>query len=161
MGKHHQQVVLLGQSQSQALVQLVGAGGLPEEPSKRSPARVSLGTAGVVSVSQEVSVQLPEARAEGVQDVALRRKAWRQFLVGAIFMEPAQSECCRQTVELGRLVTEEEVNHWAGRLGSRGSDGEAHLSRTCGGEAPRWAGQSRATRRSAFQCPLGHGKASW
>ena len=106
MGKHHKQLVFLCQRAPFALIELLVAAGLPEELIKRSPARLSLGTAGVVSVSQEVLIQLPEALGEGLQEVAMVSKAWHQFLVMAVFMDPAQRKLCRQPVELGRVVAE-------------------------------------------------------
>jgi hypothetical protein len=46
----------------------------------------------MVSVGQEVSVELPEVLGELLQDVAMGKEAWHQFLVVAIFMNPAQGQ---------------------------------------------------------------------
>lgn len=62
--------------------------------------------AGVVWVSQQVGIQLPEALGELLQEVAMVSKAWDQFLVMAIFMDPAESQFCGQGVELWGVVTE-------------------------------------------------------
>src|SRR5258708_30653236 len=90
MRKDHQQRLFLGQRQSFALIQLVVAACLPEEEFKGSSQRLSLYRTGIVSVGQEVSVELPEILGELLQDVAVRKEAWGQFLVVAIFMNPTQ-----------------------------------------------------------------------
>ena len=99
-------MVFLCQRPRFALIQLLVATGLLEEPIKIRLQSVSFLLAGVVLVSQEVSVQHPEALAEGVEPLAMEREVWGQFLVVTKFMDPAQSEFCRQAVELGRIVTE-------------------------------------------------------
>lgn len=106
MGKHHKQLVFLCQRAPFALIELLVAAGLPEELIKLRPACLSLMRAGVLSVSQQVGIQLPEALGELLQEVAMVSKAWDQFLVMAIFMDPAESQFCGQAVELWGVVTE-------------------------------------------------------
>ncbi len=127
MGKHHQQRLFLGQRQGKALIQLLVAAGVPEELIKGCLQRLSLCRTGMVSVGQEVSVKLPEILGELLQDVTMGKKAWRQFLVVAIFMNPAQGQLGGQPVELGRIITQEQLNHRVGRLGSVGRDGQSFL----------------------------------
>src|SRR5437764_10719562 len=118
MGKHHQQRLFLGQRQNFALIQLAVAAGLPEEAVKGRPQGISLGLTGMISVSQEVSVELPEILGELLQEVAMGEEAWRQFPVMAIFMDPAQGKLDGQPVELGCIITKEQFDYWVGVLGS-------------------------------------------
>src|SRR6266545_2317519 len=80
MGKHHQQRFFLGQSQSFALIQLTVATCLPEEVVKGSPQHLRQGLTGMVAIGQQVSVELPEVLGELLQDVAMSKEVWRQFL---------------------------------------------------------------------------------
>ena len=91
MGKYHQQRVFLGQRQSFALIQQVVAAALPKEVLKLSLQRLSLCLTGMVSIGQQLSVELPEVFGETLQKVAMGKEAWRQFLVMALFMNPAES----------------------------------------------------------------------
>jgi len=68
MGKHHQQRLFLGQRQNFALIQLAVAAGLPEEVVKGPPQRIRLGLTGMVSVGQEVSVELTEILAHELRN---------------------------------------------------------------------------------------------
>src|SRR5260370_40005091 len=106
MGKHHQQRFFLGQRQSFALIQLVVAATLSEEALKLHSQRIRLGQTGMVSVGQEVSVELPKILGETFQEVAMGKETWREFLVVAIFMNPAQSQFNGQPVELGRIIAQ-------------------------------------------------------
>src|SRR2546428_5384322 len=81
----------------------------------------------MISVGQQVSVELPEILGELLQDVAMGKEAWRQFLGVAIVMDPAQGQLDGQAVELGRIITEQQLNHRVGGLGSVGRDGQGFL----------------------------------
>jgi len=61
----------------------------------------------MVSVGQQVSIELPEVLGELLQEVAMGKKAWRQFLVVAIFMDPAEGQLDGQPIKLGRIITQE------------------------------------------------------
>jgi len=111
----------------EALIQLLVAAALPEEVIKGRPQRIRLCRTGMVSVGQEVSVELPEILGELLQDVAMGQEAWRQFLVVALFMNPAQGQLDGQPVALGRIITEQQLNHRVGGLGSVGRDRQGFL----------------------------------
>src|SRR5712692_10700423 len=91
MGKDHQQVVFLGQSQRFPLVQLVVVTALPEDPLKLTLQIVGLLLVWMLSVDQQLAVQLPELLLEFIKAFAMVRQAWGQLLVVAIFMHPAES----------------------------------------------------------------------
>ena len=111
----------------EALIQLLVAAALPEEVIKGRPQRIRLCRTGMVSVGQEVSVELPEILGELLQEVAMGQEAWRQFLVVALFMNPAQGQLDGQPVALGRIITEQQLNHRVGGLGSVGRDRQGFL----------------------------------
>src|SRR3989442_5113902 len=90
MGKRHQQRFFLCQRKRKALVQLLVATALPKEVLKLPLQRLSLLLVGIVPIGHKLAVELPEAFFEGVQELAMIRDAWDQFLVVAIFMNPAQ-----------------------------------------------------------------------
>ena len=90
MGKHHQQVVFLGQRQGFALVQLVVVTGLCEEPLNLPALLVGLLGGGLVPVGQQPAVQLPEVLVEFVQSLAGIGEAGGQLLVVTMFMHPAE-----------------------------------------------------------------------
>ena len=127
MGKHHQQRFFLGTRPGETLIQLLVATALPEEVVKGNPQRIRLGLAGMVSVGQQVSIELPEVLGKLLQEVAMGKKAWRQFLVVAIFMDPAQGQLDGQPIELGRIITQQQLDHRVGGLGSVGRDRQGFL----------------------------------
>ncbi len=127
MGKHHQQGLFLDQRPGEAFIQLLVAADLPEEEIKRSSQCLSLCRTGIVSVGQEVSVERPERLGELLQEVAMGKEAWCEFLVMTIFMDPAQGQLDRQSVELGRIITQQQLNDWVGGLGSVGRDRQGFL----------------------------------
>ena len=90
MGKHHQQGFFLGMRPGETLIQLLIAAALPEEVIKGRPQCIRLCRIGIVSVGQQISVELPEVFGKLLQEVAMGQEAWGQFLVMAIFMDPAQ-----------------------------------------------------------------------
>ena len=81
----------------------------------------------MVSVGQQVSIELPEVLGALLQEVAMGEEAWRQFPVMAIFMDPAQGQLDGQPVELGRIITQKQFDHWVGDLGSVGRDRQGFL----------------------------------
>ena len=120
--KHHPQRVFLGPRPGEPLIQLLVAAGLPKQVVKGRSQRIRLGRTGMVSVGQQVSIERPELLREPLEEVAMGQKAWCQFLVVAIFMDPAQGQLDRQPVELGRIITQEQFDHWVGRLTLVGRD---------------------------------------
>src|SRR6266576_1352372 len=106
MGKHHEQLLFLCQRPPFAFIQLLVAALACEEVIKGGLQSSSLGGAWVLSVVQEVLIQLPEGLAKVLQEVAMKSHAWNQFLVVTEFMNPAQREQGCQPVELGRIVAE-------------------------------------------------------
>jgi hypothetical protein len=93
MGKHDQQRFFLGQRQYFALIQLLVAAGLPKELVKGHSQRISLGDAGMVSVSQQVSVEFPKVLGELLEKLAMGQETRDKFLVMAIFVDPAPTNC--------------------------------------------------------------------
>src|SRR5256885_15943789 len=81
----------------------------------------------MVSVGHQVSIERPEVLGELLQDVAMSKEAWHQFLVMTIFMDPAQGQLDGQPVELGRIITHKQLNHRVGSLASVGRDGQGFL----------------------------------
>lgn len=55
------------------------------------------------------------------------KEVWGQFLVVAIFMNPAEGELNRQPVELGGIITQQQRNDWVGGLGAVGRDRQGFL----------------------------------
>jgi hypothetical protein len=59
--------------------------------------------------------------------LAMGKETWRQFLVMAIFMNPAQGQLDGQPVELGRIITEQQRDYRVSGLGSVGRDRQGFL----------------------------------
>ncbi len=55
------------------------------------------------------------------------KEGWRQFLVVAIFMDPAQGQLDSHPGEWGRIITYYELNHRVGGLGSVGRNRQGFL----------------------------------
>jgi hypothetical protein len=79
MGKHHQQRFFLGERQGFALIQQVVATAVFKQVVKGRSQCIRLGWTGMVSIGQQISVELPEVFGELFQEVAMGKEAWRQF----------------------------------------------------------------------------------
>jgi len=66
----------------------------------------SLGGAWLLTVLQKALIHLPERFVERLQESRVVRKVGDQFLVMAIFMNPAQCQFFGQPVELGGIIAE-------------------------------------------------------
>src|SRR5262249_55267960 len=106
-----------------ALIQLLIPTGLSKELIKRGLQNTGLIRGGMGTVVQKALVELPESGAELLQEGEMVSEAWLEFLVMTKFMNPAQGQFDRESVELGRVIAEQECNHRVVRLGSIGCNG--------------------------------------
>src|SRR5947209_7362787 len=118
MRKDHEQLIALFERALFALIQLLVAAALCKELTKGGLQSGSLDRVGVVAVVQEALIQLPEGRAEVLQEGTMVSEAWLEFLVMTKFMDPAQRQFCGERIELGGIVTEQESDHRVNGLGS-------------------------------------------
>src|SRR5437763_13242143 len=90
MGEHHEELFFLGQSESLALVQLLIATDLPKELLELTVQTLSILRVGILSIGEQLAIELPEAVFECLQGLTIDRDVWDQLLVMAKFVNPAQ-----------------------------------------------------------------------
>jgi hypothetical protein len=137
MRKNHKELLTLFKGAFFAGIQLLVTAGHSKDLIEGGLQNDHLGRVWMVAIVQEALIQRSLGGAELLQEGDMMGETWLEFLVMTEFMDPAQGEFDRERVELGSIKASQKRNHWIGRLGSIGSDGQCifHIFSYCGSQA--------------------------